>query len=172
MSEPFEIRETRLCAELGVSKDELRRRRQYFLVEGVHWAYVAKRVLFAQKGAQILRGTRKALLPPAGEKGASTADSERPRPALALLPEKTAPAAVFAGRLIAWAMPRHNVRLVVAYLPGTDPQNPLHLVSCLVRDNRHFLRGMEIPGPGRRVALIGEGRFELVGAVPRWRGRW
>lgn len=169
----FEIREAQLCAELQVSKDELRRRREYFLIEGHHWQYVKKRVLLSPIGAQILRGTRAAVVP----KNAPTADCGARRPVLALLNEKNPPAVKFAGRLVAWAMPERNERLVVCYVPGADPNNPLNLVSLRVRSNRNFLRGMAVPaekGPGAGVAVKGvsEGVYELSGACPRWRGRW
>jgi hypothetical protein len=169
---PFEVRENKLCAELGISKDELRKRRQYFLTQGQHWDYVDKRVLLTSVGAEILRGTRQAVVPAEFAANAATADSETPRPLKGLLLEKNAPPVTFDGKLVAWAMPAHNKKLLVAYLPGTDPQNPLNLVSLFVRSNLHFLRGMAVPGPGRSVRQVSQSTFELLGEPPRYRGRW
>jgi hypothetical protein len=170
--DPFDIRETKLCAELGMSKDELRRRRQYFLRQHHHWDYVDKRVLLNRDGAEVLRVTRDLKIPHESEKGAPTADSGSARPIKALLPERTWTPRKFEGRLVAWAMPSRNTRIVVGHVPGADPGNPLNLVTILVRDNKNFLRGMEIPGPGREVRQTGEFSFELLGAPPRYRGRW
>lgn len=172
MSLTFEIRESHVCAELGLSLDEVRRRRMALLEKGVHWDYVKKRVLLTRKGAWLLRCTREAVLPPPDAKNGAQGDSEPPRRVLALLPEKTAPRIEFTGELIVWSTPARNFRLVVAYVPGQDPLNPMNLVSVTVRDNRNFLKGMKIPGPGRRLHQTGETSFDLQGACPRWRGRW
>nr|WP_294577651.1 hypothetical protein [uncultured Rhodopila sp.] len=160
----FDIRESQLCAELQVSKDELRRRRQHFLTEGTHWAYVKKRVLLSTTGAQILRGTADVPVP---DKNAAPANPAPPRPPVALLLEKNPPPPAYQGELIAWKAPALNPHLVVAYIPGTDPRNPMHLVNVLVRSNVNFLPGMKIKA--RHVEAI---RYELVGPCPRWRGRW
>jgi len=168
----FHVRESHLCAELRVSEDELRRRRRYFLTEGKHWDYVKKRVLLSDIGAEILRGTRGCLVPDDFEKNAPATDSAPRKAAIALLPEKNPPPVEFTGELVAWAAPTRNERLLVAYLPGTDPNNPLNLVSVFVRSNRNFLRGMKVPGPGRSLNRTGETTYELVGECPRWRGRW
>jgi hypothetical protein len=74
--------------------------------------------------------------------------------------------------LIVWAIAPRNPHLVIAYRPGQDPLNPMNLVSVLVRSNSLFLRGMELPGPGRALLVTGRGAFTLDGACPRWRGRW
>lgn len=172
----FEIRETQLCAQLSLSKDELRRRRLVLLVQGTHWDYIDKRVLLNELGAEILRHTRESYVWSAelGDRltNAATADCEALKGPKGLLLEKNPPAIIFNGKLLVWAVPRRNPRLVIAYLPGTDPANPLNLVTCLVRDNALFLRGMELPGPGRQVRQIDEQRYELQGAPPRYRGRW
>src|SRR5579863_10505427 len=75
--------------------------------------------------------------------------------------------ATFQGKLIAWASPVRNPRLLVAYVPGTDPNDPLALVSVQVADNRNFLRGMELPARHVDAKL-----YELVGPCPPRRGRW
>jgi hypothetical protein len=166
----FSIRENRLCAELGVSVDELRRRRQFFkLQQGVHFEYVKKRVMLSEVGALVLRGTIKVPVPVDG----ATANCEEKAATVAgLLLDKNPPPVRFTGSLIAWAAPAHNPHLLIAYLPGTDPTNPLNLVTVLVRSNGNFLRGMELPGPGRIINQLRDDAFELQGACPRWRGRW
>jgi hypothetical protein len=171
--EAFTVRESHLCAELKVSKDELRLRRQYFLTQGRHWDYVNKRVLLSPVGAEILRGTAAFAVPEDFKENAPAADSgSRPALPAGLLLEKNPPPAVFTGKLVAWATPKRNERLLIAYLPGTDPENPLNLVTCLVRSNLNFLRGMELPGPGREVRQLRQDAYELLGACPRYRGRW
>jgi hypothetical protein len=170
----FDIRESTLCAELGVSLDELRRRRQFFrLTQGVHFEYVKKRVLLSSVGALVLRGTISFTVPPDFKENAPTGDSERkPGPVAGLLLEKNPPPVAFTGKLIAWAMPTHNRRILIAYLPGTEPSDPLSLVTVMVRTNANFLRNMELPGPGRVLNQLRQDCYELQGECPRYRGRW
>jgi hypothetical protein len=181
-ADPFTIRETRLCAELELSKDRLRERRAYYLQEGKHWAIVDKRVQYSQVGAEILRSTRAAVLPARGNKNAATGDAAPVRRPIALLLEKNPPPPAplkFEGKLIAWAAPPRNRKVVICYFPGADPYNPMELVSLRVRDNQNFLRGMRIPDdkpPGSKVRVNAvkdsQDVFELMGPTPRWRGRW
>lgn len=165
----FAMRETVLCAKLGVSKDELRRRRQYFLTEGQHWAYVGKRVLLSEVGAAILRGTAMEAIPAAvSQQDAAAVDAARNSARIAgLLLEKNPPPVEFAGELVVWGVPTRNARLVTAYIPGNDPNNPLHLVTVAVKENVNFLRGMRLP-----AARVNDSHFDLVGPCPRWRGKW
>lgn len=166
----FPVTEKTACARLGIGREHLRVRRDYFLAQGLHWELIENRVFYSAIGLQLLVGTREAALPAVSEKNAAT-PARRP---VALLAEKSAPRLVFEGKLLVWGMPGYNRRLLTAYLPGADPSNPMQLVTCLVQDNRNFLRGMALPGPGREVKAIPgrEGQFELLGACPRWRGRW
>lgn len=166
------VRENQICAQLNISKDEVRLRRQYFLTQGQHWDYVNKRVLLSTIGAQILRGTISCPLPADFQKNAAAADSGSRRPPIALLPEKNPPPVEFTGTLLAWQSPNHNHRILIAYLPDTDPTNPMNLVTCFVRSNLHFIRGMQLPGPGRQVKQLDQVRYELLGECPRARGRW
>lgn len=175
----FDVRENQLCAELKISKDELRRRREYFLVQGTHWDYVDKRVMVSQIGAQILRGTKNAVVPETRPAGASTADNAKPRRPIALLCAKNPPPVKFEGKLIVWSTPGFNRHVVVCYLPGTDPYNPMNLVTLRVRDHGNFMRGMQIPDvkpPGNKVHVNAvsdrENTYELQGPLPRYRGRW
>lgn len=180
MNTVFEVRETQLCAELGFSLDELRRRRVALLAQGVHWEYVKKRVLLTRVGALLLRATRDAGAEGLVEKGAPAGDCERNSATV----EKGAspserspyqgmrPKIDFEGELVVWSVSALNRRLVVAHVPGVDPTNPLNLVAVMVRDNRNFLRGMKLPGPNRSLVRTAETVFDLQGACPRWRGRW
>lgn len=164
----FEVRETQVCAQLQMSKDEVRLRRQYFLVQGQHWDYVDKRVLLSRVGAEILRGTREAIVPPDSAKNGAAADCGPVKRAVAgLLPEKNPPPVEFQGELVAWGVPARNPKLLIAYIEGTDPNNPLNLVSVSVRSNVNFLRGMKL-----KAVRVENNHFELVGVPPRWRGRW
>lgn len=159
----FEVREARVCADLQMDKDEVRRRRSYFLVQGQHWDYVDKRVLYTAIGAQILKGTAKASVP---QKNAPAEDCAPARTARALLLEKNPPPAEFHGELVAWHCPKRNPKLLIAYVPGSDPENPLNLVSVHVRENTNFLKGMKLK------AAVSGNAYDLVGPCPRWRGRW
>ena len=69
--------------------------------------------------------------------------------------------------LLAWAMPAVNTRLLVAYLPGSDPTNPNNLVSVNVRSNFNFMKHMKL-----NASFVNNGVYDLVGPLPRWKGRW
>ena len=169
----FDVRESHLCAELKCSLAELRARRGTFLVQGVHWDYVKKRVLLSAVGALILRGTHGACIVPENQKNAPRADCETPaRPLAGLLMEKNAPRVPFLGELTVWDTPGFNPRIVTAYIPGTDPANPLNLVKVMVRDNGKFLRGMTLPGPAGKLLQLTDATYDLQGQCPRWRGKW
>ncbi len=69
--------------------------------------------------------------------------------------------------LLAWRAPSLNTQLLVAYKPGTDPNNPNNLVTVQVRANHNFLPGMKL-----RVQHVEGTIYNLVGPLPRWRGRY
>ena len=69
--------------------------------------------------------------------------------------------------LLAWSAPMVNRTLLVAYKPGDDPTNPNNLVSVRVRSNINFLRHMKV-----RVQHVEGTIYNLVGPLPRWRGRY
>lgn len=157
----FDVREVKMLGELGMSRDELRARRQAFLEEGTDWALVSNRVMLSRSGAEKLRATKGKPIPVPEKTPAAAGNAERPTLLL------TNGEGKFEGRLIAWAMPLRNVKLLVCYVPGTDPNNPLNLVSCFVRSNENFLRGMNLTARQRDERM-----FELVGQCPRKKGRW
>ena len=69
--------------------------------------------------------------------------------------------------LLVWTVPTMNRTLVVAYKPDTDPTNPTNLVSVRVRANFNFLPKMKL-----RVRNVEGTTYDLVGPLPRWRGRY
>ena len=111
-------------------------------------------------------------MPASFGKNAASADPAPARRPVALLLEKNPPPVEFKGKLKVWRAAPRNPRLVVAYLPETDPTNPLNLVSLMVADNARFLPGMLVPGPDRLVVQTADQAYVLQGALPRWRGRW
>lgn len=70
-------------------------------------------------------------------------------------------------QLLAWKAPTINRTLLVAYKPGTDPNDPTQLVTVRVRANWNFLPHMKL-----RVHHVEGTIYDLVGPLPRWRGRW
>jgi hypothetical protein len=69
--------------------------------------------------------------------------------------------------LLAWRSPQKNTRILIAYLPETDPTNPNNLVTVNVRDNFNFMPGMKLP-----ARFVSKGVYDLEGPLPRYRGRW
>jgi len=88
-------------------------------------------------------------------------------PAPAGAEKKPGPDPAAPEQLLAWAMPAVNRTLLVAYKPGTDPTNPTNLVSVRVRSNHNFLPHMKL-----RVQHVEGTTYNLVGPLPRWRGRY
>jgi len=69
--------------------------------------------------------------------------------------------------LLSWRAPSMNPTILVAYKPDTDPTNPTNLVTVQVRDNHRFIPHMKL-----RVQHVEGTIYNLVGPLPRWRGRW
>ena len=69
--------------------------------------------------------------------------------------------------LLAWAVPKKNPKILVCYKPDTDPSNPHNLVTVRVRANHNFMLNMRL-----RASKTGEKEYDLVGPLPRWKGRW
>ena len=81
--------------------------------------------------------------------------------------KKTGPDLAAPTLLLAWRSPGVNRQLLVCYKPDTDPNNPNNLVSVRVRNNINFLPGMRV-----RAQHVEAGIYNLVGPLPRWRGRY
>ena len=69
--------------------------------------------------------------------------------------------------LMVWRVPVKNARIVIAYLPGTDPSNPNNLVTVNVSDNRTFMLNTRL----RASKTTHEKVYNLVGSIPKWRGQ-
>lgn len=69
--------------------------------------------------------------------------------------------------LLAWQPSPVNATLLTAYKPGTDPSNPNNILAVRVRSNVNFMRHMRL-----QVRQSGPGQYDLVGPLPRWKGRW
>jgi len=69
--------------------------------------------------------------------------------------------------LLAWAVPKKNPKILMCYKPGEDPNNPLNLVTVNVRANHNFMLNMRLRG-----SKVSDKVYDLVGPLPRWKGRW
>lgn len=69
--------------------------------------------------------------------------------------------------LRAWQSPTMNTRILIAYPPGSDPTNPNNLVTVRVANNKNFIRHMQL-----RARRVENSTYDLVGPLPRWKGRW
>jgi hypothetical protein len=154
----FDRVEAHVAGALGISRDHIRYLRKTFLKEGEHWAYVKKRVMLSASALSIL--AQKKALPYPTTEFSEKAQGEAVAAQRLLLP------APFKGTLVAWSSPK-NTRILLAYFPGTDPNNRLNLVRVRVRDNQNFVRGMEF-----KARHINEDLYDLEGSCPRWRGKF
>lgn len=153
----FTFRADKLIGELGISRAQLHLRMEAHLRRGVHWEVVNKHRALSPEGAALLRSAPET--PPAAP--------AEPRPVRGLLTAPLQPGE-FNGELIAWKAPLKNARLLIAYLKGTDPNNPMNLVNVRVKSNLNFIRGMTVRN-ARHVENI---TYEATGAMPRWRGKY
>ena len=97
------------------------------------------------------------------EYGPNRAEREYADRQAAATPQKKRPLE----RLVVWAAPVKNTRILVAYKPATDPRDPTNLVTVNVADNQNFLPKMVL-----HVREVNPHLYDLVGALPRWRGKW
>jgi hypothetical protein len=81
--------------------------------------------------------------------------------------KKPAPAEQTTVQLLSWQPAKKNPRLLTAYKPGTDPTNPNNLVTVNVAANHNFMPHMRL-----QVRQTSERIYDLVGPLPRWKGRW
>lgn len=87
-----------------------------------------------------------------------------------LIPKKAAPAPPTVAPftiLVVWAVPVKNPRIVIAYLPGTDPSNPNNLVTVQVRDSHTFMLNTRLKATQTDRDKV----YNLVGSIPKWRGQ-
>lgn len=164
----FTIKETKLMGQLGAHRDRIRELRHAFLKQGEHWELIGNRVMLSEAGAEILRQKKSAALPAPEKNAAPSPASNAAQPqcvkGLLTFPPSAKP---FDGTLIAWAMPKINQRVLIAYRPGTDPLNPLNLVPVRVASNVNFMRGDQIT-----ARQVSSDVFDLVGPCPRVRGEF
>jgi hypothetical protein len=161
LAAPFDIKETRLLGQLGLSRDALRALRVAHLTEGVHWRQVQRRIMLNAAGVALI--TEAARLSPAELPPLSP---ETPRLLLTFpgYPDGTT-AIVKAWR----GYPKlANRTILEAYLRGTDPSLRRNIVRVRVADSANFVQHMEVP-----VRLIhAPDLYECTRPAPRSRGRW
>lgn len=152
---PWTLRLDKLLREFPkMPRAELHARMEAVLTRGLHWEVVNKHPALSPQGAALLReNIHRPLATP--QRG--------PRPVAGLLGP-----VVYKGELIAWKAPERNEKLLIAYIPGTDPENPHNLVNVQVRSNRHFTRGMRV----KNARQTGRISFEVSGPMPRFRGKY
>ena len=76
----YVVFEALLRAELGLSRDEIRERRELFLEKGVHWELLENRVLLTPAGAAILWATADLDLDGVWQKTRQRVNLSRPDP--------------------------------------------------------------------------------------------
>lgn len=171
--ENFKIWQSHLGALLGLSIEELRRRRKKCLVEGVDWIRDGNRVLLTDEAVQKIRA--ECALPeplPGPEK---SADQHEAAPGqkngagggLSREPLRLGPGLRLQTELVVYRTVM-NRQVLEAHEEGADPSDRRNLVRVRVRDSVNFVRGMRV-----RVRFVQEpDLFEHVGRLPRWKGKY
>lgn len=148
--------ESKLSHVLGPSRNELRRLRGLHLQEGTDWLVEKRRVVWTLSGVEKIRAVL--TLPP--EKNASA-----PAGAVVMsLPEPVT--------LVVYNCRLRNEKMILAYAPGTDPNEPKNVLRVRVRSSANFMRFVHGKPMEIKARLI-EGYsdyYELVGQCPRRKG--
>lgn len=155
---PFIHSETKMAARLGLSRDETRALRQQYLTKWTHWKLVKRRVYLTEEAVHLLL-SKKGLPPPTPSINAALPqNAARPRQLLLMAP--------FEGELVVWNV-CHNTRILLAIFPQDHADNPQTIVRIMVKSNKNFVAKMKV-----RARHIEKDLYELVGACPRWRGKY
>jgi hypothetical protein len=146
--------ESKLSHVLGPSRNELRRLRGIHLQEGLDWLVDKRRVVWTLSGVEKIRAVL--TLPP---------EKTAPAPASALTPALPEPVT-----LLVWNPRVTNNRIVMAYAPGTDPQDKNNLLRVRVRSSENFMRFVNGEPMKLKARHIQADLYELVGRCPRRKG--
>lgn len=146
--------ESKLSHVLGPSRNELRRLRGIHLVEGVDWLTEKRRVVWTLSGVQKIRAVL--TLPPA---------LTAPDPAGAVVAGLPEPVTLLVHnpRLV-------NKKLILAYAPGTDPNEPKNVLRVRVRSSENFMRFVHGKPMEIKVRHVQADLYELAGQCPRRKG--
>ncbi len=153
----FTVKESRLIAAIGASRDTLRALRAQHLKQGVDWQQCGRSVMLTPEAVDKIAEAAK--LQPAEVKD---------RPMLLLgFPGFTPPAVV---TLKAWRFHPvlRNRHIVEAYFPHTDPKNRRNIVRVRVTDSANFVPHMELPARFIQAPDL----YECTRPAPRAKGRW
>jgi len=168
----FPLSEKKARAQLGLSRDEIRTRRNAHLTEGAHFIRGKQQsVWLNEAGLAALVST---LSPhPLIEK--KRADATAPHD---LAPVKAALLNLLQQRVDQLSQPitlrvvnctLKNPHMILACPAGDDPRRPRQTLRVRVNSTAHFVRGMEIPV--RAVSGYTD-LFELTRKCPRQKGKW
>lgn len=147
----FTIWQINLAVDLGISEEELRRRRDKFLTEGIHFKKEGTRKLYSKEGEAKLRETLCiALAEPPQKNAPPSADEQKPQGAvtteenggsksIGLLTQGAAEITLKIWRSSPVILNKH---IVEAYQPALDPHERKNIVNVRVKDNATFRPGM------------------------------
>jgi hypothetical protein len=168
----FDLWQAHLANNLNISEEELRRRRDKFLIEGEDFAKKGRRILYSISGQIKLRESLHIPLPAAQDTASQPSSTQKadavPRRVFAL-PDRYNPFAAEVTLQVHRSAPHiKNVHIVEAHRPGVDPHDRRNIVRVRVASNENFIPGMELPA--RLVQL--PDLYECTRRAPRQRGRW
>jgi hypothetical protein len=166
--------ESRLPAQLGLNRDELRQLRKTLLVEGTDYRREKNgRVLVKAPGLEKLRRhiAAPAAAPPVENPPSSQLDEKNAAPGSAA--ERPEAPQEKLHTLLVWRANLPNRRIIEAYREGTDPQLRKNIVRVKVKDHTRFSRFDNVGQPMKVPARHLQADFyEHVGAMPRRKGRY
>lgn len=142
--------ESRLTHTFGISRNDLRALRQKILTPKEDWFYEKRAVVYTLGGFEKIR----AHLAVGEIKSAQQAASALPEPVT----------------LLVWNCRLVNKKIVLAYLPDTDPRDAKNLLRVRVKSSENFTRfvnGQPMPLKARHVQAD---LYELAGQCPRRKG--
>lgn len=150
------IPESHLPATFGLNRNELRRLRQEYLNPDVDFRIEKKRVEWLPCGVEKIREILKL------DVGKSAPAESVAQPAM--LPEPEI--------LHVWNPRLKNKKILLAYRPGTDPNDAKNLLRVRVRNSDNFVRFVNGKPMELKARHIQADLYELATPCPRWKGRW
>lgn len=146
--------ESKLSHVLGISRNELRRLRTVHLVEGEDWILEKRRVMWTYAAVEKIRAhlTLPAVI--TAHVGPSAVAQALPAPVTLF---------VYQPKLV-------NKKLILCYVPGSDPQDAKNVVRVRVQNSANFVRFVHGKPMAIQARHIQADYYELVGRCPRRRG--
>jgi hypothetical protein len=146
--------EAKLSRVLGISRNELRRLRMAHLTEGEDWILEKRRVMWTFAAVEKIRALLTLPAVITAPVGPCAVAQTLPEPVTLL---------VYKPKLV-------NKKLILCYVPGSDPLDAKNVVRVRVQSSENFACFVHGKPMAIKARHIQADYYELVGRCPRRRG--